>query len=104
MLEERGLITTEHTTVTRKDGTKWNGVLKYCIRPVREALEIFYTRQLAKAEAETERQRVTRLLDEKPPCRIWFRQDGILSEYAEAPLYQRFFVKRSAGFSQSQHS
>lgn len=67
MLEERGLITTEHTTVTRKDGTRWNGVLKYCIRPVREALEIFYARQMAKAEMETERQRVARLLDEMPP-------------------------------------
>ena len=69
MLEERGLITTEHTTVTRKDGTKWNGVLKYCIRPVREALEIFYARQIKLAEKETERQRVARLLDEKPPVR-----------------------------------
>ena len=67
MLEERGLITTEHTTVTHKDGTRWNGVLKYCIRPVREALEIFYARQMAKAEIETERQRVARLLDEMPP-------------------------------------
>ena len=67
MLEERGLITTEQTTVTHKDGTKWNGVLKYCIRPVREALEIFYARQIELAEEETERQRVARLLDETPP-------------------------------------
>ena len=67
MLEERGLITTEQTTVTHKDGTKRNGVLKYCIRPVREALEIFYARQMAKAEMETERQRVARLLEKTPP-------------------------------------
>lgn len=67
MLEERGLITTEHTTVTHKDGTKWNGVLKYCIRPVREALEIFYARQIESAEEEKERKHVARLLDEMPP-------------------------------------
>ena len=67
MLEERGLITTEHTTVTRKDGTKWNGVLKYCIRPVREALEIFYAKQMAQAELEKERRRAAELLDETPP-------------------------------------
>ena len=67
MLEERGLITTEHTTVTHKDGTRWNGVLKYCIRPVREALEIFHTKQIELAEEGKERQRVARLLDETPP-------------------------------------
>ena len=67
MLEERGLITTEHTTVTHKDGSRWNGVLKYCIRPVREALEIFYAKQIELAEEEKERQRVARLLDEMPP-------------------------------------
>ena len=67
MLEKRGLITTERTTVTHKDGTKWSGVLKYYIRPVREALELFYARQMAKAEIETERERVARLLDGMPP-------------------------------------
>ena len=67
MLEARGLITTEHTTVTHKDGSRWNGVLKYCIRPVREALEIFYSKQIELAEEETERQHVAGLLDKIPP-------------------------------------
>ena len=66
-LEERGLITTEHTTVILKGGQKRNGVLKYHIRPVREALEIFYSKQIELAEEETERQRVARLLDETSP-------------------------------------
>ena len=67
MLEERGLITTEHTTVTLKDGTKRNGTLKYCIRPIQEALNLFYEHQMTIAEEMAERQRVAKLQAKTPP-------------------------------------
>ena len=66
-LEERGLITTEHTTVTLRDGTKRNGTLKYYIRPIQEALDLFYEHQMTIAESIAERQRVAKKLAKKPP-------------------------------------
>ena len=57
-LEEKGLIRTERTTVTLKDGRKRNGSLLYTLLPWRQAVEQFYQRQLAMDEAATERQRV----------------------------------------------
>ena len=53
-LEEKGLIRTERTTVTLKDGRKRNGSLLYTLLPWRQAVEQFYQRQLAMAEAATE--------------------------------------------------
>ena len=67
MLEERGLITTEHTTVTLKGGTKRNGTLKYRIRPIQEALDLFYEQQMTIAEEMAERQRVAELQAKMPP-------------------------------------
>ena len=64
-LEERGLITTEHTTVTLRDGTKRNGTLKYYIRPIQEALDLFYEHQMTIAESMAERQRVAKQLTKK---------------------------------------
>ena len=49
-LEDKCLITTEHTTVTLKSGQKQNGNLRYTIRPIKEALEEFYRRQMLKLE------------------------------------------------------
>ena len=57
-LEEKGLIRTERTTVTLKDGRKRNGSLLYTLLPWRQAVEQFYQRRLAMAEAATKRQRV----------------------------------------------
>ena len=57
-LEEKGLIRTERTTVTLKDGRKRNGSLLYTLLPWRQAVEQFHQRQLAMAEAAAERQRV----------------------------------------------
>ena len=48
-LAEKGLIYTEPTSVLMKSGIKKNGKLRYTIRPIREAIEIFqdvYKRQL----------------------------------------------------------
>ena len=49
-LEDKCLITTEHTTVTLKSGQKQNGNLRYTIRPLKEAREEFYRRQMLKLE------------------------------------------------------
>ena len=50
MLEDKRLIATEQTTVQRRNGRKQNGNLLYTIRPIREALEHFHERQMAKLE------------------------------------------------------
>lgn len=52
-LEEKCLITTEHTTVTLKSGKKQNGNLLYTIRPIQAAVDYFHAKQLEKAERET---------------------------------------------------
>ena len=45
-LEEKCLISTEPTEVVLKNGKKRNGNLKYTIRPIRDALEYNFERQL----------------------------------------------------------
>ena len=61
-LEEKGLIRTEPTTITTKDGRIRNGSLLYTIRPIQEALEIFYQRQLTRADEEAEKVRLRKRL------------------------------------------
>ena len=56
-LEERGLITTERTTVTTRDGRTLNGCLRYYILPIQMSIEQFYARQLHAADLALERQR-----------------------------------------------
>ena len=48
MLEERGLITTEPTSITTRAGQKRNGNLLFTIRPIQEAVEQFYQQQMEK--------------------------------------------------------
>ena len=60
-LEDKRLISAEPTTVRTKNG-KRNGNLRYTIRPIREAIEIFHARQLSAVERAAERQRVQRKL------------------------------------------
>ena len=57
-LEDRGLIYTEPTSITTRDGRKRNGSLLYTIRPIQEALDVFHGRQLRKIEMDVARQRV----------------------------------------------
>lgn len=54
-LVDKGLISTENTTVTTKKGVKRNGSLRYTIRPIREAVELYHQRQLRQAERDTAR-------------------------------------------------
>ena len=57
-LAEKGLIYTEPTSVLMRSGIKKNGNLRYTLRPIREAVEIFHTHQLSAVERTAERQRV----------------------------------------------
>ena len=61
-LAEKGLISTEPTSVLMKSGIKKNGNLRYTLRPIREAVEFFHDRQMAAVERAAERQRVQRKL------------------------------------------
>ncbi len=46
-LERKGFITTEYTTVTLKNGIRRNGTMRYHIRPIAEAIQAFYERQMS---------------------------------------------------------
>ena len=61
-LERKGLIRTEPTTITTKDGLTRNGSLRYTIRPIQEALELYYENQLRQLEEDAERQRAAQRL------------------------------------------
>ena len=70
-LEEKGLIRTERTTVTLKDGRKRNGSLLYTILPVEQVLAQHNQHQLHLAEMSTERHRAQQKLAAQatePPC------------------------------------
>ena len=64
VLSEKGLISTEPTSVLTKSKIKKNGNLRYTIRPIHEAVEIFHTRQLSAIERTTERRQIQRKLSE----------------------------------------
>ncbi|MGI6270456.1 MAG: helix-turn-helix domain-containing protein [Candidatus Howiella sp.] len=49
-LEEKGLIYTEPTMITTKDGRARNGSLRYTIRPIQGAVDSYYQRQMVQAE------------------------------------------------------
>ncbi len=55
-LIEKRLITTEPTSVYTRKGERRNGNLRYTIRPIGEALEQYYERQLIRLHEETRHQ------------------------------------------------
>ena len=61
-LEEKGLVRTERTTVTLKDGRKRNGSLLYTLLPVEQALAQHNQHQLHLAEMAAERHRAQQKL------------------------------------------
>ena len=64
-LAEKGLIYyAEPTSVLMRSGIKKNGNLRYTLRPIREAVELFHDRQMAAVERAAERQQVQRKLSE----------------------------------------
>ncbi len=70
-LEERGLITTERTSIMTKDGRKWNGCLRYHILPIQMSINQFTEQQLRRLEAGTARQKaqakLSRLCEAQEP-------------------------------------
>ena len=62
LLEERGLIITERTTVITKQGVKRNGNLLYTLLPMQEVMERFYERQLTALDSAAERHLVQAIL------------------------------------------
>ena len=68
MLEDRGLITTESTSIIMKDGQKRNGNLLFTICPIQEAVEQFYQRQLEKISLGVQREKAsgTKAKQERP--------------------------------------
>lgn len=61
-LVDKGLISTENTTVTNKDGQKQNGCLRYTIRPIQEAVELHEQQKLRQLELDTARWRAAQAL------------------------------------------
>ena len=72
-LLEKGFITAEPTSRFTEGGLKVNGNLMYHIRPIAEAEQKFYERQLSELEAATERQKIAQLLEYQaydPECKF----------------------------------
>lgn len=64
-LEERGLITTERTTITTLDGRRQNGCLRYHILPIQMSLNQFYERQFAAMDLAQEQWKVQQAIKRK---------------------------------------
>lgn len=64
-LVDKGLISTENTTVITKKGIKHNGSLRYTIRPIQEAVELYHQRQLRQLELDTARWKAQRCESER---------------------------------------
>ena len=62
-LEEQGLVVTEPTSITTRDGRKRNGALRYTILPIQNAVNLHNQRQLQWLEETTERMRVVKKLE-----------------------------------------
>ena len=56
-LVEKGLIYTEPTSIFTKAGKKQNGSLLYTIRPIKEAQQLHYEKQLLKFEEDAAQQK-----------------------------------------------
>lgn len=66
-LEDKGLIYTEPTLIRSKDGKPLNGNLRYTIRPIQGAIELFYERQLRQAEEDAALYRAKQQLAKSAP-------------------------------------
>lgn len=68
ILEDRGLIITEPTSIITKDGQKRNGNLLFTIRPIQEAVEQFYQQQLENISLDIQRKKAsgTKARQERP--------------------------------------
>lgn len=62
-LEEQGLVVTEPTSITTRDGRKRNGALRYTILPIQNAVDLHNQQQLRRLEETAERMHTCRKLD-----------------------------------------
>ena len=65
LLEERGLIITEHTKIITKNGIKKNGNLLYTMIPLQKVMEQHYEHQFNVLERTTERRKAQAKLAEQ---------------------------------------
>ncbi len=65
LLEERGLIITEHTKIITKNGIKKNGNLLYTIIPLQKVMEQHYEQQFNALERTTARRKAQAKLAEQ---------------------------------------
>ena len=63
-LEEHGLLITEPTMVTTKDGRKRNGNLLFTIRPIQFALQQDFDRQIRKLNEDAARRKYADLIQD----------------------------------------
>ena len=63
LLEERGLLITEPTLVTTKDGKTRNGNLLFTIRPIQAALQQNYDRQMQKLDEDVARRKYANFIE-----------------------------------------
>ena len=57
-LEDKQLISTQPTTIINKDGHKQNRSLLYTIRPIDEAVNHYYEKQMIKLEEDAQQKRI----------------------------------------------
>ena len=81
LLEERGLVVTEHTTVITKQGVKRNGNLLYTILPIQFSIDLFYQRQMDAVDSAAQRSRGA-LEQRRARCVSPFRR---LSAFSNVP-------------------
>ena len=65
LLEERGLIVTEHTKIITKNGIKKNGSLLYTIIPLQKVMEQHHEQQFNALERAAERRKAQAKLAEQ---------------------------------------
>ena len=64
-LRSKGLIKTEPTTKTAKDGAVLNGNLLYTILPIQNGIDVYNETQLYLAQLEWEQQKILRLAEKR---------------------------------------
>ena len=65
-LEKKEFIVTEPTQVRRMDGSKWNGNLKYRVRPIQSVVKRWNARQAEKAKREQKLLRAMKIAAHTP--------------------------------------
>ena len=58
-LGEKEFISIENTSVITKSGQKRNGTLRYTIRPIQNAVDLYHQRKLRKLELDAAKSRLT---------------------------------------------